>query len=316
MKNRVLKAILYLFVFTFAFNIKAENIDNAQVYTGIENPLVQQYFCVDSKTEHLVILDTAENKVVILKRNANRLDTVKSILVDMVRKRHDVEFIYRPKSVAIYDNNVIFLASNRDSSYIEVLSIKGKTVYVSPKFVGAATAFSYNPNAKKLYIAGVNANGFNLFDIDVSKGFQNIQIDTISNEKATYLNYSIPKKSEEMGKHDPDGIALTVIAMSTVFFALFIISAFLIGLAKSLNRIQQAKVAKISPKQSKQKIIEKVKKNDHISGDVYAAISAAIYMYNAELHDEESTVLTINKVSRIYSPWSSKINNMNVFSRK
>ena len=33
----------------------------------------------------------------------------------------------------------------------------------------------------------------------------------------------------------------------------------------------------------------------------------AIHLYYAEIHDKEDAVLTINKISRTYSPWSSKI---------
>ncbi|MEX2603703.1 MAG: OadG family protein [Gracilimonas sp.] len=44
-----------------------------------------------------------------------------------------------------------------------------------------------------------------------------------------------------------------------------------------------------------------------LSGEVNAAISAAIHMYVNESHDQEHTILTIDKVSRRYSPWSSKI---------
>lgn len=44
-----------------------------------------------------------------------------------------------------------------------------------------------------------------------------------------------------------------------------------------------------------------------IPGDTSAAISMALHLYFSELHDEESGVLTIKKVSKSYSPWSSKI---------
>ena len=53
-----------------------------------------------------------------------------------------------------------------------------------------------------------------------------------------------------------------------------------------------------------------------ISGDVLAAITAAIYLYSEELHDVENTVLTINRVSRTYSPWSSKIHGLNTYFRR
>ena len=47
------------------------------------------------------------------------------------------------------------------------------------------------------------------------------------------------------------------------------------------------------------------------SGEVYAAIAAAIYAYEEDLHDEEDTVITIQKVERAWTPWNAKFYNMN-----
>ena len=44
-----------------------------------------------------------------------------------------------------------------------------------------------------------------------------------------------------------------------------------------------------------------------VSDEVAAAIALAIHMYKIEIHDMESLTITLKKVSRIYSPWSSKI---------
>jgi len=44
----------------------------------------------------------------------------------------------------------------------------------------------------------------------------------------------------------------------------------------------------------------------HDSGEEIAAIAMALYEH-LNAHDTESTILTINKVKRAYSPWSSKI---------
>ena len=60
------------------------------------------------------------------------------------------------------------------------------------------------------------------------------------------------------------------------------------------------------------------KEASDLTGEVNAAIAAAIHLYRSELHDHENTVLTIKKVSRTYSPWSSKIyslRNFNMFKR-
>ena len=47
-----------------------------------------------------------------------------------------------------------------------------------------------------------------------------------------------------------------------------------------------------------------------ITGEVSAAISASIFLFYNEMHDDEKTVLTIKKISKSYSPWSSKIYNV------
>ena len=47
--------------------------------------------------------------------------------------------------------------------------------------------------------------------------------------------------------------------------------------------------------------------NGEVTDEEAAAIALAIHMYKREMHDMESLTITLKKVSRIYSPWSSKI---------
>ena len=49
------------------------------------------------------------------------------------------------------------------------------------------------------------------------------------------------------------------------------------------------------------------------SEPIYAAIAAAIHMYNEELHDEEPTVITIQKTERSWTPWNAKYISMNKY---
>lgn len=54
----------------------------------------------------------------------------------------------------------------------------------------------------------------------------------------------------------------------------------------------------------------------HVSGDVSAAISMALHLFFDDFHDEESNVITIKRVRKTYSPWSSKIYGLRVWPRK
>lgn len=52
-----------------------------------------------------------------------------------------------------------------------------------------------------------------------------------------------------------------------------------------------------------------------LEGNIAAAIAMALYLYAGEIHDEESGVITIKKISRLYSPWNSKIYSTNPYYR-
>ena len=47
--------------------------------------------------------------------------------------------------------------------------------------------------------------------------------------------------------------------------------------------------------------------NSDVNSEIAAVISTALHLYKNEYHDFENTVLTIQKVSKAYSPWSSKL---------
>jgi Na+-transporting methylmalonyl-CoA/oxaloacetate decarboxylase gamma subunit len=116
-------------------------------------------------------------------------------------------------------------------------------------------------------------------------------------------NLTVAKVSaaDEFGEMDPLGVGMIIIAMSVVFSGL----AFLYLFFKYLGRFFLRDKKK--PKTGIEKVQENQEDEDEISGEVNAAIVAALYFYRTELHDTEATVLTINKVARAYSPWSSKI---------
>jgi hypothetical protein len=47
--------------------------------------------------------------------------------------------------------------------------------------------------------------------------------------------------------------------------------------------------------------------HEEVPDEEAAAIALAIHLYKSQLHDMESFTITLQKVTRIYSPWSSKI---------
>ncbi len=271
------------------------------------DPLIPQLFAFDKKNDIFAGINNVDNKIVLVRRKGNELYISHDCLVDVVAGRHDEHHIYRPKSVAIYDDYVVFLASHRDSCYLAVLDLDGNLVK-KMVFPGEASAFSYSPSAKELYISGENATGFDVVALDASQGMNRLDL-----KNAATLHYQKPRLSEVIAVRDPWGIGMSVIAMSVVFLALLMLYLVFKNVGKSLISIQDRRSRKLEEVSAQPAIT--VSTGD-ISGDVYAAITAAIHLYNEELHDEENTVLTINKVSRTYSPWSSKIHGLNTYFNK
>lgn len=98
-----------------------------------------------------------------------------------------------------------------------------------------------------------------------------------------------------------EGIVVSIVGYLIVFVALVVLYYFFDRLSKIINWQIKYKL------QRQGKLNAKDKTRDFsVPGEVSAAISLALYMAT-ELHDDESNVLTIKKVSRVYSPWSSKI---------
>ena len=54
-----------------------------------------------------------------------------------------------------------------------------------------------------------------------------------------------------------------------------------------------------------------VEEHDAMSDqEIAAAIITALKLYKSNLHDQESEILTINRITRAYSPWNSKIHGL------
>lgn len=119
----------------------------------------------------------------------------------------------------------------------------------------------------------------------------------------------IAQNSQRFIEIDPWGIGMTFIGMAVVFLSLLLLYLMLFNISKGLN-LQLKRTLMKSGIKSAETIIR-----IEPSAEVNVAIATAMHLYYSELHDIESKVLTINKVARAYSPWSSKIYGIRQFSR-
>ena len=114
-------------------------------------------------------------------------------------------------------------------------------------------------------------------------------------------------KAEMFRQADPIGIVLTLTAIIVVSIALTILFFIFKYMGNFHMRITAKKAEKIEANQIGGIKVIHGQKGRAITNDELAAIAVAIYKYSEEMHDEEDLTLTINKVSKTYSPWNSKI---------
>lgn len=107
--------------------------------------------------------------------------------------------------------------------------------------------------------------------------------------------------SEEFGRMDPSGIAMTVIAMTVVFIALIMLYLTFKYIARLYNVDLKKRFRKNSPD------LEMDENLQDIPGETLAAISLALHLYNQQLRGLEDAVITFKNAAKTYSPWSSKI---------
>lgn len=103
------------------------------------------------------------------------------------------------------------------------------------------------------------------------------------------------------------GIIIAIIGYTIVFFALVLLYLIFYYLPKLLTWNTRRKLAREGRLNSLEEEIV-------VTGEEAAAISMAIFLCR-DLHDDESDVITIHKISKAYSPWSSKIYGLRNFTR-
>lgn len=184
--------------------------------------------------------------------------------------------------------------------------------------------FTLDPN-KENYIALYDSNGKTLIDevtipagIPVDHSYARKEDGSATwvikggEEAHSYVtpstnNMTLEKneKIENFKKHDADGFGMAIIAMSVVFCGLLLlfISFKIVGnISIKLGERNAMKATGITDKaEAKEKNL-----GSH-TGEEAAAIAMALHEYMNDAHDVEDMILTINKVKRTYSPWSSKI---------
>ena len=260
--------------------------------------------CFAPQLGAFVAVDSVECCVHLVGMVDGKLDTMGRFVTDNTHKRHDLKNILRPVSVSAMGEYILVLASAvNDSAYVAILDKEMNEVarrsFNSPMY-------AMHREGGVLMIAGRNPYGYDINILPLHR----LDFDAFANGEILSHHYRVAKQAEKIKQSDPIGIGLAAVAVAVVFLALVCIFLLISGSGKLIMSAEEKSKNKASKKSRGIKPVSdgsSAAKED----EVYAAIAAAIQLYNDELHDEETTVITIQKVEREWTPWNAKYYNMN-----
>ncbi len=110
----------------------------------------------------------------------------------------------------------------------------------------------------------------------------------------------------DFGGGDKWGEMLLMAALG--FAVVFVVLVLLIFIMKCMGLVftRQQKAAKIAAKGA----VAADEQDAMSDQEIAAAIITALKLYKSNLHDQESEIITINRITRAYSPWNSKIHGL------
>lgn len=191
-----------------------------------------------------------------------------------------------------------FTLKEGEENYIAIYDADGKTIIdeiVIPAHLPADQTYARKIDG----VGGIN----NPDAWEVRDGNGDLYITPSSNNIIKDTN----NKVDMFHEHDKSGVALTVMAMCIVFSALLLLCLcfkLISKIGERINRANKMKSQGLAPKE-----VAREDRPEHDSGEEIAAIVMALHEH-LDAHDTEKTILTINKVKKAYSPWSSKIYSM------
>lgn len=213
---------------------------------------------------------------------------------DIPRRQHVIFWADGRPSDGTFHTNFV-LEPGKDN-YIAIFDADGHTL-IDEIVIPANLA----PNTS--YARRVDGEGVGPDAWEVRDGSNDKYITPSSNNIIKSENNKV-KMFSDMDEH---GFGMALMAMCIVFSALLVLSLCFLVISKIGEKV--GKSNKMKAHGIERKETPRSERPDHDSGEEIAAIVMALREH-LDAHDAESAVLTINKVKRAYSPWSSKIYNL------
>ncbi len=124
------------------------------------------------------------------------------------------------------------------------------------------------------------------------------------------LNMVSAESAKFIGAHtilekDPTGVTVAIISIGVVITVLALLAIIIAIFSRIVVALSAQTAQEAAPESTSGASVDA-----GANGEVVAAIALALKLYQEDVHDHESEIITINTVARSYSPWSSKIHGL------
>lgn len=234
--------------------------------------------------------------------------------IDVIRKigEHDsiVEFVKlnqfagQPKAMA-FGNNVLAVIIGQPHSLDTLVCINTRGEILQQFGMDSLMqGVFYNVYRDQFVVWSLVPLGYTIHTLDMKQAGTDLANARL--EKHQFLTEPVIPETpaQKMMRVDPYGVMMIFLAMTVVFIALILLYLTFKNVAKVYTLDIRKRFLKRKGKTAEEAAIPDI---HDTTGELGAAIGLALYFYKNQLHDNENTILTIQKAARAYSPWSSKI---------
>jgi|GEM_PF-1140570 len=260
------------------------------------NEFVADRMIYDIQSQSMFVMNPINKSIDVIRNNG-----VKDSIMEFVKLD---QFAGSPKAMA-FGKGILTVIVGREHSLDTLVCLNNEgTLLKTFGMDSMMQGVFYNIYQDQFVVWSLVPQGYTIETLnmkDVEKDLSNAVI-----TKHQFLTAPVIPESaaQRMGRVDPYGLMMIILAMTVVFFAL----ALLYLTFKYIAKIYTLDLRKRFLKKKGQSAEEAGLPDIHdTTSELGAAIGLALYFYRNELHDNENTILTIQKAAKAYSPWSSKI---------
>jgi len=286
------KIILFITLLLFGVTIFSQTIDDIRInelsanYNGdLINPLGNKSPWIELYNTSLVSLNVGTMYLTDDRANLKKYQLPKSNELNI--SANDFLIIYLDTTKHFHPT---VAPLSTETGYLALVLSDGRTIVDS---------LIYNPKL-------IKDGEFLSRTIDGSGDWKITDISTplLSNDIKVYES-----PDEVVKRLDPYGIGISIICFLIVIIILILLYLSFYYIWKIKMPVAKTKKIEIQKEGEDFKTVI-IQNEEEISGEVLAAIGTALHLYLLSMHDYENGIITIKKVTKTYSPWSSKLYNL------